>query len=108
MPNARLLDGGSMAFTYSNFYPYQRITLTAYPFDWLEALYQYTDIATSLYSSVFEFSGNQTYKDKGFDVKIRLLKERENFPQIALGFKDIAGTGLFSSEYIAASKILEI
>ena len=104
MPNARLLDGGSMAFTYSNFYPYQRITLTAYPFDWLEALYQYTDIATSLYSSVFEFSGNQTYKDKGFDVKIRLLKERENFPQIALGFKDIAGTGLFSSEYIAASK----
>ena len=79
MPNARLLDGGSMAFTYSILYPYQRITLTAYPFDWLEALYQYTDITKTLYSSVFEFSGNQTYKDKGFDVKIRLLKEREKF-----------------------------
>ena len=104
MPNGRVLKKGSLGITYSNFSPYQRITITAYPFDWLEALYQYTDISTKLYSTVKAFSGNQTYKDKGFDIKLRILKETSMIPNVSLGFKDIAGTGLFGAEYIAASK----
>ena len=44
----------------------------------------------------------QDYKDKGFNLKIR-LKEEGIFPAIAIGFNDIAGTGLYSSEYIVGS-----
>ena len=71
---------------------------------WLEVSYQYVDINNRLYSTVKEFSGSQSLKDKSFDTKIRLIKESQSMPQIAVGFRDIAGTGLFSSEFIVASK----
>ena len=45
-------------------------------------------------------------KDKSFDTKIRLIKESPLLPQIAVGFRDLAGTCLFSSEFIVASKHL--
>lgn len=44
----------------------------------------------------------QGYKDKGFNIKLR-LKEEGRFPAIAIGLNDFAGTGLYSSEYIVGS-----
>ena len=38
------------------------------------------------------------------DFKFRLLKESNNFPAIAVGLRDVAGTAVFSSEYLVASK----
>jgi len=105
-PNARFLDEGSLAFSWSHNEPYLRGSLIAYPFGWLEVSYQYADINNQLYSGSKEFSGSQSLKDKSFDTKIRLIKESQSLPQIAVGFRDIAGTGLFSSEYIVASKNL--
>lgn len=104
LPSARLNEAGTIGFSLSNFDPYSRLSFLAYPFDWLEASYQYTDIQGILYSDNFAFSRNQTYKDKGFDLKFRLKKETKYLPQIAVGFRDIAGTGLFASDYIAFSK----
>lgn len=105
-PNARFLPNGSMGFSWSHNEPYLRGSLIAYPFDWFEASYQYADINNVLYSKIKEFSGSQSLKDKSFDAKFRLLKESDYFPQVAVGFRDLAGTGLFSSEYIVASKFL--
>ncbi|MDA7576261.1 YjbH domain-containing protein [Gammaproteobacteria bacterium] len=104
MPSARLLNEGTVAANFSQFDPYQRLSIVAYPFDWMEAIYQYTDIRNELYSPVFAFSGNQTYKDKGVDLKIRLLSETDTLPELAVGFRDFGGTGLFSSEFLVASK----
>jgi hypothetical protein len=103
-PNARFLEEGSLGFTWSKLDPYLRGSIVAYPFDWFEASYGYTDVNNKLYSDNFEFSGNQTLKDKGFDAKFRLLKETERLPAVALGLRDMAGTGLFSAEYLVASK----
>ena len=105
-PNARFLDEGSLGFSWSHNEPYLRGSLIAYPFSWLEVSYQYADINNKLYSQIKSFSGSQSLKDKSFDTKIRLIKESQLLPQIAVGFRDIAGTGLFSSEYIVASKNL--
>lgn len=105
-PNARFYPAGTVGFTMSDMDPYYRGSIMAYPFEWFEAAYQYTDVNNALYSRSQEFSGNQTYKDKGFDVKFRLLKERKILPQIAIGLRDIAGSGTFSAEYIVASKML--
>ena len=44
----------------------------------------------------------QGYKDKGFNLKLR-LKEEGRLPALALGLYDFAGTGIYSSEYIVAS-----
>ena len=104
MPNARFLEAGSLSFSWSNNEPYVNGSIIAYPFDWLEASYQYTDINNALYSDVEAFSGKQTYKDKGFDVKLRLLKESSYIPQIAVGARDVAGTAVFTAEYIVMSK----
>ncbi|MDB9996297.1 YjbH domain-containing protein [Gammaproteobacteria bacterium] len=105
-PNARFLDEGSLGFSWSHNDPYLRGSLIAYPFSWLEVSYQYADINNRLYSQVEKFSGSQSLKDKSFDTKIRLIKESQLLPQIAVGLRDLAGTGLFSSEYIVASKSL--
>ena len=104
MPSARMNQAGRFTVNYSNFDPYQRVSVNASPFDWLEAIFQYTDISTRDYSNFFEFSRNQTLKDKGFDVKLRLRKEGNIMPQISAGIRDLGGTGQFSSEYLVFSK----
>lgn len=104
MPSARFHEEGTLAFSWSSNKPYQRGSILAYPFDWFEASYQYTDVNNALYSDNKLFSGNQTYKDKSFDAKFKLANESKYFPAIALGFRDLAGTGIFSSEYLALSK----
>lgn len=103
-PSARFHPEGTLAFSWTSMQPYLRGSIVAYPFDWFEASYQYADINNKLYSESFAFSGNQTFKDKGFDIKLRLLKETDYVPAIAVGFRDLAGTGLFSSEYFVGSK----
>ena len=103
IPSARFAKEGTLRFGISNSYPNKFTFLTANPFPWLEATYRYTEIKDRLYGP-YSFSGNQTYKDKGFDLKLLLAKESYIFPSIAIGLRDIAGTGVFSSEYLVASK----
>ena len=74
-------------------------------FPWLEGTIRYTDVRTRKYSSDEDFSGDQSYKDKSFDFKVRLWEEDYSLPQVALGKRDIAGTGLFDGEYLVASKM---
>lgn len=104
MPTARSLPEGTIAFSWTDNKPYQRGSILAYPFSWLEASYQYTDMENALYSDVSAFSGDQTYKDKSFDAKFIIMRETKNLPAVAVGFRDLAGSGYFSSEYIVASK----
>jgi hypothetical protein len=106
MPTARFSEEGTLAFSWTHNEPYLRGSVIAYPFDWFEASYQYADINNTLYSPVKEFSGSQTLKDKSFDAKFRLFSESNLFPQVALGLRDLAGTSVFSAEYIVASKLI--
>ena len=106
MPSARFYEEGSVAFSWSHNDPYLRGSVVAYPFRWLEASFQYADINNTLYSDSPAFSGSQSLKDKSFDAKFRILRETNYFPSIAVGFRDLAGTGLFSGEYIVASKLI--
>ena len=103
MPTARFYDESSYGITIYDGTPAQKISLTSYPFDWLEASFFYSNIQDKPYCNVdFDPVCNQDYKDKGFNFKVR-LKEEGVLPAIAIGVNDIAGTGYFSSEYIVAS-----
>ena len=106
MPSARLYDAGSLALSWSHNDPYLRGSIIAYPFEWFEATYGYTDINNALYSNVPDFSGSQSYKDKGFDIKLRILKETDFMPSIAFGIRDLAGSNQFEAEYLVASKFI--
>jgi hypothetical protein len=107
LPSARTHPAGSLAFSWSYLDPYIRGSIIAYPFDWLEAAYHYTDINNALYSDIESFSGGQTYKDKGFDMKVVLSKERKYLPQVAAGIRDLAGTGTFEAEYLVFTKMIK-
>ena len=103
IPNARFMEEASLRLNFSSSYPYEYTSLTATPFSWMEATYRYTELKNVLYGPAI-YSGNQSLKDKGFDLKFRLIREGAYIPSIALGLRDLAGTGLFSSEYIVATK----
>ena len=106
MPSARMHNAGTLGFSWSNHDPYLRGSIIAYPFDWMEAVYSYTDINNALYSNVEAFSGKQSYKDKGFDLKFRVIQETQFLPSISIGLRDLAGSNNFEAEYIVASKLV--
>ena len=63
------------------------------------------EICRYKYGSVHRsFSGDQTYKDKSFNLKIKLIEETDRFPELSIGFRDFIGTGKFSGEYVVTSK----
>ncbi len=103
MPSARMGPEGEARLHVSRVWPYTRATVMFHPLDWMEAGFRYSNISTRPYGPV-EFSGDQGYKDKSIDFKFRLLKESSLMPEISVGARDFTGTGLFSSEYLAASK----
>ena len=102
MPTARLYNEASHGITFYYGDPDQKLTLTSSPYDWLEASIFYTNIKRYPYCDGPDDFCNQDYKDKGFNLKLR-LKEEGLLPAIAVGGYDIAGTGIYSSEYIVAS-----
>ena len=102
-PTARMAESGDMRFHFSRVYPYGRGNVMFQPVDWLEAGFRYSNISNQRYGDK-EFSGEQAYKDKSLDFKIRVLNETATRPQVAFGVTDIGGTGLFSSEYVVANK----
>lgn len=102
-PTARMAPAGDVRFSFSRVYPYERYNVFLQPFDGLEAGFRYSTVLNRLYGPQ-ELSGNQTYKDKSIDLKVRLLQESAYLPQVALGFVDAGGTGLFSGEYLVGNK----
>ena len=103
IPNARFYDEAAYGITIYDGTPDQKLTMTSFPYDWMEASFFYTNIQGKSYCDLSSDPVcQQDYKDKGFNFKIR-LKEEGLWPAIAIGINDIAGTGLYSSEYIVGS-----
>ncbi|RJS92761.1 YjbH domain-containing protein [Salinisphaera sp. Q1T1-3] len=100
-PTARMAPVGEFSFTYSNIDPYSNYAFSFQPFSWLQGGFRYTSIAGRQFNAD---TPDRDYLDKGVDLKLRLLEERTYRPQIALGFRDFGGTGLFSSEFLVANK----
>ena len=103
MPSARFYDEATHGITIYDGTPDQKITMTSFPYDWMEASFFYTNIQGKPYCREnFNPICQQDYKDKGFNFKFR-LKEEGLWPAIAVGINDISGTGYYSSEYIVGS-----
>ena len=101
-PTARMKPTAQMSFTYDQVDPYTHYAFSLQPFEWLEAGFRYTQISDRLYPA----SGQREleYLDKGVDLKLSLIDESRYVPEVALGFRDFGGTGLFGSEYVVANK----
>ena len=106
MPDARIAPEGTWRTGYSYLAPYPAVWTNLAILPWLEGNFRFSRI---MYVTAFpDRPGNDygDYKDKSFDLKLRVLPERGAWPQLALGVHDIEGTGLFSAFYGVASKKL--
>ena len=101
-PNAYFLEQGSLAFNYANNGTFVGQTCPA--FRNLEVSMFYADIPNKPYP----LSLGQSYKDKGFNIKYLLMDENKFSPSIAIGMSDIAGSGIFSGEYLLLQNLLII
>ncbi|WP_028920567.1 YjbH domain-containing protein [Pseudoxanthomonas suwonensis] len=102
-PTARMAPEGELSFVASHTSPYSRYNFSLQPFPWLEASFRYINVAGVRYGPD-DLSGDQNYKDKSVDFKLRLWEESRWLPQVAFGMRDLGGTGFFASEYLVASK----
>lgn len=103
-PTSRMLAEGDLRLNYTDNDEYRFWSATLQLFPWMQTTVRYTDVRTRLYSPFPGFSGDQTLKDKGIDVKFRLLEESYYLPELSVGFRDFGGTGFFESEFIGLSK----
>ncbi|WP_111411781.1 YjbH domain-containing protein [Billgrantia lactosivorans] len=100
-PTARMAPLGGFAFSLSRTAPYRRYGLFFQPAEWLEAGFRYVEVENRRYLAATDDRNNL---DKGIDFKLRLREEDRYWPQVAVGARDIGGTGLFAGEYLVASK----
>ncbi|MCF6444750.1 YjbH domain-containing protein [Nereida sp. MMG025] len=58
------------------------------------------------YSTIDQVSGPGSPRtwDRSFDLQYQILTETDRRPAVAIGMRDFIGTGLFSSEYVVATK----
>ena len=101
-PTARMAPSGAVRLQMSHVAPYTSGTVMFQRLEWLETGFRYTDVSNRLYGP--DIAGSQSYKDKSIDLKLRLREESAFGPQVALGLRDLGGTGLFSGEYVVANK----
>ena len=100
---ARFARDSTFEFSRSYVSPYERWLVNIQVLPWWEGTFRYTSIENKNFIGGNILTGT-TFKDRAIDFKFLLLKEDFFVPQVALGFQDFLGTGLFSGEYLVASK----
>ncbi|MDC3393368.1 YjbH domain-containing protein [Luminiphilus sp.] len=91
-PTARMQSDGTFSTTAAFDGRHRQFAITYQATPWLEGTFRYTG-----YSDYF-------YWDRNYEFKARLWEEELYLPQVAVGIRDIVGTGNFGSEYLVASK----
>ena len=106
MPDARVAPDGTWRTGFSVLRPYESIWSSISLFPWLEASGRYTRLM-GVRPRLIDPSREDDYgdfKDKAFDLKLRLWDESAWRPSVAVGVQDTFGTNLFRATYVAASK----
>lgn len=104
MPSAYSRPDGELSFTTSHFQNQTRNTLTFQISPRLSGSFRYAllyDVRPDPAGPVSDYRF-----DRSFSVHYRLVDEDQRRPAVAIGLNDFLGTGLYSSEYLVASKHL--
>ena len=94
LPSASLQDSGTVGLTIGRGSLNELISIIATPFPWLEASFFYHRPRDTFYIK------KNKYLDKGFNLKLGFNYKGVD---LALGLDDIAGTGIFTKEYLVAT-----
>jgi hypothetical protein len=100
VPSARFSPDGQFTTGFSSVLPYNQLFATVQILPWLETTLRYAEVS----NREFGPESSQSYKDRSVDFKLKLLSQSRYLPALALGFRDLGGTGLFAGEYLVASR----
>ena len=92
-PTARMRPDGEFAAAISRQPVVDVYSINYQATPWLETTFRYSAFEDGLY-------------DRSYEVKLRLLQESQWKPEVAIGVRDLLGTGVFGSEYLVANKTL--
>ncbi|MGJ8543826.1 MAG: YjbH domain-containing protein [Sulfitobacter sp.] len=101
MPSGEALPDGQFTTSVSSFAGITRSTLTFQATPRIQASFRYVGIED------WNTGGFETYRDRNFDVRFLANRESRYFPAVTIGLQDFAGTGVYSGEFIAATKNFE-
>lgn len=102
MPTAEMAPDATVALTYGHIAGSNRGSLAFQMTPWLTGTFRYTGIENFDDPS----SVDGVYFDRSFDIRMQLLRETRLRPAIAVGLQDFIGTGIYSGEYLVATKTL--
>ncbi len=86
-----MASDGELALTIGDLGDKQRYSLSFQALPWLDASFRFSRVG-------------KTWYDRSFGLKVRLVRESADFPDVSVGLRDILGTGVYSAEYVVASK----
>ena len=99
MPSARMASDGQVSLTIGDLDGSQwRITGGFQVLPWLEGTFRYSHIPH------FNRNGTEPLYDRSFGMKLRLFQETAYTPAVAVGVRDLIGTGIYGAEYVVLSK----
>ncbi|GAB6146729.1 YjbH domain-containing protein [Desulfocicer niacini] len=104
LPTARVKQDGTIRIKLGHADPWTYYGGAAGFLDQIEIHGQFTKVNTI---EAFPGHGYGDYKDRSAGIRGVLIKENPFFPQVAAGLFDVTGTGLFSSRYLAMSKMIK-
>jgi hypothetical protein len=98
VPSARMAPDGEMWLTGGALDSGQwRLSAGFQLLPWLETSFRYSHIPHF-------FNDGVVLYDRSFSVKARLFQETPWMPAVAIGARDLIGTGVFGAEYVVVSK----
>ncbi|MCC1492393.1 YjbH domain-containing protein [Cognatishimia sp. F0-27] len=103
MPTAEAMPDAEIAGTFSALGDSKRRTLAFQLLPRLTVSFRYASIANF---DVPSAADQDTYYDRSFDLQYQILKEGKIRPAVAIGLRDFIGTGVYSGEYLVATKTL--
>ena len=95
LPSAKNLPDGQFSISSSAFGGTIRFNLSFQIVENLTGAFRYTRIPDH---------NNRYSWDRSFDLHYLLHREKPSFPAIAIGLRDFIGTGVYTGEYLVASK----
>lgn len=94
IPTARFEKDGLFSVNASTDQRHRQFSITYQAAPWLQGTFRYTG-----YNDYF-------YWDRNYEFKARVWREQRYLPQVAVGIRDLVGTGNFGSEYVVGSKLV--
>ncbi len=99
MPSARMKEDSAFTVAYARQNVADTYSFNYQALPWLETSFRY-----NIQDPRLVRGEGDDLRDRSYGVKVRVLSESKVVPELAFGFQDLFGTGVYGAEYIVLNK----